>query len=364
MKVLIIARSSLYNNPGGDTIQIVRTARYLVRSGVEVDIRLTHEKIDYSAYQLLHFFNIIRPADMLKHIGAAGKPYVISPVFVDYADADRRTRTGPMRLLLRVFSADRVEYFKVIGRLLRNGEKIASPAYLWYGQRVAIRRVLRGAAMLLPNSESEYERLQRRFPSDRPYRVIPNGIDAEIFGPLANAPYREPDLVLCAGRIEGIKNQLNLIKAVRGSSFRLILIGAPAVNQPEYYRACREAAGPEVSFIGILPQEQLPFYYSRARVHVLPSWFETTGLASLEAAAMGCSIVITDKGDAREYFGEAAFYCDPGSPTSILDALKKAAEQEPSAVLREKIVSRFTWSHAANATLQAYREVLHVVKII
>jgi glycosyltransferase involved in cell wall biosynthesis len=360
VKILFIARASLYTDRGGDTIQILKTAEYLVALGVEVDVRLTDEKIDYTPYQLVHFFNLIRPADILKHIKAAGKPYVISPVFVDYAEADRFTRRWPVSQALRLFSADRIEYFKAIARRFRNGEKIISPAYLWYGHRGSIRSVIRGAAMLLPNSENEYNRLQRRFRIDHSYRVIPNAIDAGMFRPAANAPDREPDLVLCVARIEGRKNQLNLIKAVNGSAFRLILVGNSAVNQRGYYDACRKAAGPGITFIDALPQEQLPEYYSRARVHILPSWFETTGLSSLEAAAMGCSIVVTDKGDAREYFGEAAIYCDPESTTSILQALARAAMQGPAADLREKIASRYTWAHTAADTLRVYREVLDV----
>jgi len=358
MKVLFIARATLYKNRGGDTIQILKTAEYLRKLSVGVDIKLTDEPIDYSGYQLLHFFNIIRPADILKHINASSLPYVISPVFVDYSESDRQTRRGLPRLLLRLFSRDGVEYFKVISRRLLNGERIVSPAYLLLGQKRSIRRILRKAGLLLPNSASEYRRLQLRYSTECPYRVIPNAVDAGIFQPAPGLPGRESDLVLCAGRIEGIKNQLNLIRAVNGSSFRLILAGVPAANQGAYYQACRRAAGPAVCFAGIHSQEELLAYYSRAAVHVLPSWFETTGLSSLEAAVMGCAVVVTDKGDTREYFDHHAYYCDPGSPGSILEALQQAAREGPSATLQEKILSQYTWVHTAKATLSAYETVL------
>jgi glycosyltransferase involved in cell wall biosynthesis len=169
---------------------------------------------------------------------------------------------------------------------------------------------------------------------------------------------REKDLVLCAARIEGIKNQLNLIRAVNGSPFRLILIGTPAVNQRAYYEECRKAAGPAVIFADAVPQEELAAYYRKAQVHALPSWFETTGLSSLEAAAMGCNIVITDKGDTREYFGDQAFYCDPASPSSILEALTNAAGAGPAETLQAKIVLQYTWQQAAKETLAAYKLVL------
>lgn len=360
MKVLFIARSSLYRNRGGDTIQILKTAEHLAKSGVGVDIRLTDEEIDYAGYQLLHFFNLTRPADILKHVKASSLPYVVSPVFVEYSESDRQTRKGVAKLFFRIFPEDGIEYFKVIARLLFNGERIVSPSYLLYGQRRSMTRIIRNASMLLPNSENEYKRLQTRFKRSFPYRVIPNAIDPGLFTPAADAPVREDDLVLCAARIEGVKNQLNLIRAVNGSSFRLILIGAPAINQAAYYEECRQAAGPAVSFVNVLSPEELPAYYSRARVHALPSWFETTGLSSLEAAVMGCSIVITDKGDTREYFEDHAFYCDPASPASILEALKRAANGGPSETLQTKILSQYTWQHTARKTLMAYREVLNL----
>lgn len=358
MKVLYLVRASLFKNSGGDTIQILKTTEHLRKLGVETDIKLTSEKIDYSGYDLLHFFNLIRPADILRHAERCSLPYVVSPVFVEYMESDLQTRMGLAKLLLRFFSENRIEYFKAIARLVLNGEKITSPAFLFYGQGRSVRRIIRKARMLLPNSANEYQRLQRRFGTECPYRVIPNAIDPTLFRPMTNPPARENDLVLCAGRIEGIKNQLNLIRAVNGSPFRLILAGAPAANQRGYYEECRRAAGPNIFFVGQLSQEDMLAYYSRARVHVLPSWFETTGLSSLEAAVMGCSVVITDKGDTREYFEDHAFYCDPGSPVSILEALKKAAREGPSEMLRAKILSQYIWPLAARKTLEVYKAVL------
>jgi glycosyltransferase involved in cell wall biosynthesis len=357
MNILFIARSSLYKNKGGDTIQLHKTAEWLRKLGVGVDIRLADERIDYAGYDLIHFFNLTRPADILRHARDSCKPYVVSPLLVDYSEADKRTRKGLARLLLRMTTPDQIEYLKVIARRVLNGEKIVSPDYLLYGQRRSIRNILRHAAALLPNSENEYQRLRQRFRLDRPYRVIPNAIDPELFSP-AGREVREEGLVICAARIEGIKNQLNLIRAVNGSSLRLILIGAAAVNQRQYYEECRAVAGPSVTFVDAVPQEALAAYYRRAQVHALPSWFETTGLSSLEAAVSGCSIVVTDKGDTKEYFGDQAVYCDPGSPASIRDALEKAAGQGPSAALQEKILSKFSWQHAARITLRAYRMTL------
>jgi glycosyltransferase involved in cell wall biosynthesis len=90
---------------------------------------------------------------------------------------------------------------------------------------------------------------------------------------------------------------------------------------------------------------------------VLASWFETTGLSSLEAAVMGCNIVITDKGDTKEYFEDIAFYCDPASPASIFAAIEKAMISPFRQELKRKIETNYTWEITAEKTMQAYREI-------
>jgi glycosyltransferase involved in cell wall biosynthesis len=89
-------------------------------------------------------------------------------------------------------------------------------------------------------------------------------------------------------------------------------------------------------------------------VHVMPSWFETTGLVSLEAALAGCNVVSTSRGHAREYLGDLAWYCQPDDPTSIRSAVQAAWNAPARPALRERILSEYTWRHAAIATLMAY----------
>jgi glycosyltransferase involved in cell wall biosynthesis len=356
VKVLFIARASLFDNRGGDTMQITNTAKYLKALNIETDIRLSNEVIDYSSYDLLHFFNVIRPADILFHARKSGKPYVVSTIYVDYSEFDRRQRRGLPGLLFRLLPANVVEFAKVIARAVINHEKIISPEYIWKGHRRSVKSVIKNAALLLPNSHNEYRRLIAGYKIHRPYKVIPNAIDPEIFGDACGP--RENDLVLCVGRIEGIKNQLSLVKALTGTSFTVYIIGAPGTNHREYYQQCKSEAGSNIHFIENLPQTELAIYYRRAKTHVLPSWFETTGLSSLEAAAMGCNIVITDKGDTREYFDDMAFYCDPSSPQSIREAVQRAAASTTNNALQQKVLTSYTWAVTAKKTLEAYKQVL------
>ena len=76
-------------------------------------------------------------------------------------------------------------------------------------------------------------------------------------------------------------------------------------------------AGPRVTFEIAKSHKDLAALYQKARVHVLPSCFETTGLVSLEAALSGCRIATTNRGFAREYLLDHATYLDPADPASI-----------------------------------------------
>ena len=130
------------------------------------------------------------------------------------------------------------------------------------------------------------------------------------------------------------------------------------MNQKTYVNACKAEAGETIEFVPFLSQTELTNYYKRAKVHVLPSWFETAGLVTMEAAAMGCNVVIADKGDVREYFGDLAYYCNPESSQSIADAITKAMSEPVNPALKKHVLENYTWGKAAEQTLSAYKMVL------
>jgi glycosyltransferase involved in cell wall biosynthesis len=357
MKIAFITRSTLYSVKGGDTFQLINTARQLKQLGIDVDIKLTNQQVPYEQYDLLHFFNIVRPADIICHINRSQKPYVVSPNLVNYYEYDQLYRKGIAGSLFRFLPKNSIEYVKTIARWLQGNDVLMTTSYVWKGHKQSIKKILRQAALVLPNSTLEYEQLAE-FGSPLPgYSVVPNGIDPALFS-WNNQQPKDPLLVLCVARIEGIKNQLNLIKALNNTKYRLVIIGNPAPNQMAYYYECRNQAAANVSFIVQLPQEELITWYQQAGIHILPSWFETCGLSTLEAAVMGCRVVITEKGYTREYFGNEAAYCDPASPQSILAAVEKVASAPLTNTLRQKILAQYTWQHAASQTAAAYKHVL------
>lgn len=345
----------MYKVHGGDTVQILETAEELRNLGIKVSIFLSHEKINYKDFDLLHFFNLTRPANILHHINKTDKPFVISPILIDYSEYDTQHRNGFSGGLLRLFSSS--EYVKTVSRWLLRKDSLPSKTYLWKGQRKSIQYILERAEMVLPNSMSESQALESLYQIKKPYAIIPNGINEKLFNGCGTSS-KDKLLVICAARIEGIKNQLNLIKALNNTPFRLLLIGNAGDNQKAYYDQCKKIAASNIVFTGRLSQNELANYYRRAKVHVLPSWFETCGLSSLEAAAMGCNIVITDKGYTRDYFGSDGFFCNPEDPESIYNSVLLASKSEVRKNLKDKIFKKLTWKQAAEKTLSAYNTLL------
>ncbi len=355
LRALFLSRATLATSPGGDTIQLMKTASELGKLGVDVEVRLAGQPVDPESFDLVHVFNVIRPADTLAVVRNTRKPVFLSSIYVDYSEYERKNARSR---LLAMLPPDFREYLKVLARRLVNGERIADRRFFWKGQRASVRELCGRSAMILPNSVSEYRRLAQDYGIERPFRVVPNAIDEQLFAPSVVPDESFRDAVLCVARIEGRKNQLQLVRALSGAPYQVHIVGKHSPNHRAYYEACRAAAGANIHFLDHVDHEKLPAIYAAARIHALASWFETTGLCSLEAAAMGCGLVVTAKGDQREYFDGIAEFCDPEDVPSIRAAVDRAwsAPVQPSTA--DLVRTKYTWKRAAEETLAAYRSVL------
>ena len=57
MKVLFQSRTNLFDAPGGDMVQMLKTKEFLEKLGVTVDVSLEFEP-DLKDYDLVHLFNL------------------------------------------------------------------------------------------------------------------------------------------------------------------------------------------------------------------------------------------------------------------------------------------------------------------
>ncbi len=356
MKVAFISRSTLYTVRGGDTTQVDQTALHLRKLEVNVDIMLSSDIINYEEYDLLHFFNLIRPSDILLHMKRSGKPFVVSPIYVDYSNYDKHDRKGLTSIAAHLLGKFGTEYMKTLLRLFKGQDSLSSISYL-LGHKRAMKRVLKESTLLLPNSENEARRIQLDLGNKFNYAVVPNAIDTELFK-IHDEIDRQPNRVICVGQIEGRKNQHRLIEATRNLDLELVIIGRPSPNNLAYFENCKKIAHERVQFIDFLSQNELVEWYNSSAIHALPSWFETTGLTSLEAAACGCRLLVSESGDTMDYFDGGAEFCKASSTESIKSAIERSFLNDSRAKMQSRIESEYNWKITAKKTLDAYNEIL------
>jgi glycosyltransferase involved in cell wall biosynthesis/GT2 family glycosyltransferase len=369
-RVLFVSRPDALSAVGGDTVQMLATKAALELRGLQVELSLSPAPSSEGC-DLAHIFNLQfaqQAWEQARILAAQGVPTVMSPIFWDHAELEWVTEE-----LRQIFSrpqAERSNLLAAFARRARKGDGDGGRGWRPSERLAALREAQRKAAacvdLLLPNSSAEISALCGTLgPAIAPCRVVINAVDAGRFGsgdPDAFAArYGMQDFVMAAARWDPRKNLLLLCEALRGTGLPLVLIGQRP--NAEYEALVRSALPPGSLAIDHLSPAELADAFAAARVHALPSWFETPGLSSMEAAISDCAIVVGNRAAEREYFGDEAYYCDPADVASIRQAIIAAwngfgAEAHRRATLAERIRQDFTWDRAADATWEAYREVL------
>lgn len=370
MKVLMQGRTNLFTLPGGDTIQLTKTKSELEKLGVEVDISLKFDP-DLSAYDVVHLSNVTRIQEtylQMKNAKKQNKPVVLSTIFWPMDDFEKRGQKGIRKIVGSVFSINEEEKIKALVRYIKDKDsRNKAIESLWkVGYKNMQKYVISKANYFLPNSEMEMEVFSRYFnliPQN--YLVVPNAIDTNIAQNAMQSPSnpkfaRYKDAVICVGRIETRKNQVALARALDGSNYKVIFVGRPSNNQPKYFEELKKYIDKNKNFIHIdnIKNSELYELYKVCRVSALPSWLDTPGLVSLEAAAMGCNLAVSTKGSTKEYFKNYAFYCEPDNISSIRKAVDLAYNSKYNGEFRNLIFRKYSWKNAANMTLEGYKKVL------
>ena len=224
------------------------------------------------------------------------------------------------------------------------------------------RRLLHMADVLLPNSEAESDYIIESFGVKKSkIKVIPNAADiryADSSPKMFIHKYHLKDFVLCVGKIEPRKNQLNLVKALNNTNIKLVLIGDPIPQCMDYYYTVMEyiQKNKNMLYINSLQYDSdlLASAYSASKVHVLLGKNETPGIVNLEAGLAGANLVVAECPPPREYLGDFANYCDANSLVDIRNTIMNAMEKPKSYKAKEFILKKYTWQIVARKTLNVY----------
>ena len=116
------------------------------------------------------------------------------------------------------------------------------------------------------------------------------------------------------------KNLINLLKSLKDiSNFTLDIIGKGP--QEEYLRKNADILGVNLKFLGVFPNDKLPYIYNQYEIFILPSHFEGNPKVLLEAMSCGVACIVTNVRGIREIIKhkENGYICSP-----TLDSIKNA----------------------------------------
>jgi glycosyltransferase involved in cell wall biosynthesis len=341
LKVLLVPYPATWQHEGGHRTQQSETASALRRLGVDAEIGNVEIALDSSA-DVVHFFGDPRP------LLARGRPrgrLIVSPVhwpsWVELGPVYRRG--GTMHVLSR-----RVQHSLAP---LRRPRAVRRRRENFEARLAAIAAV----DLVVTNSNAEAALLAADTNGPLPpVHVAHSGVDASF----AHGDARRggelvgcKSFVLCVGRVEPIKNQLSLALAMRKVPETLVLVGEVLPGNESYLADCRHAL-PSLIHVPHIERAALPHVYAAAKAHVLPSWFETTGLATMEALAAGLPAVAGRSVCVEEYFKDRATLVSPLDIRSLRRAIHE--ELDRGVGRGRDVVERYSWDRTARELLDAY----------
>lgn len=199
--------------------------------------------------------------------------------------------------------------------------------------------------------------------------VLPNGhehvlswnpalaeVAAQAFASTGGVPERP--FVLTIGSRSQHKN-LGLLLAIAPDLDALGIDIVVAGGSSGIFAGEALATARNVRAIGYVTDHDLAYLMDRALCLAFPSWMEGFGLPIVEAMALGCPVISSDRASMPEVCGDAALMAAPDEPEAWIRAI---GELRGSADLRADLIGRgrersrlFSWTETAGA----YVELLH-----
>jgi glycosyltransferase involved in cell wall biosynthesis len=176
------------------------------------------------------------------------------------------------------------------------------------------------------------------------------------------------EYICSVGTIEPRKNLVTLVEAFRILRDRgevraqLLIAGGYGWKNSEIYESVSRAGltEKEIKFLGYIPEEDLPLFFSGAKIFVFPSIYEGFGIPLIEAMGCGVPVVASNVSSIPEVLLGAGLLVSPRRPQEFADAIDSLI-QNPS--LREELIQRgtrraseFRYENSAKQLLTIFEE--------
>jgi glycosyltransferase involved in cell wall biosynthesis len=250
------------------------------------------------------------------------------------------------------------------------------PRGLRQALRILVPQSLARASRIITDSEFCRRDIAKRYgveperitaiPLAAPARLRPLPLDDTL---KVLSRYRlRPGFVFALGRLNRRKNLGRLIRAcllLRTSGTvdpQLVIAGKPDFGAEEVIAQTRCLSERTMArWVGLLPDEDLPAFYSGAAAFVYPSLFEGFGLPILEAMACGTPVIASSRASMPELVGDAGLLVDPEDVEALAAAMARVLlDRAVAAELGRRSLERsrgYSWKETARRTLAVYHAV-------
>ncbi|MFD7228877.1 glycosyltransferase family 4 protein [Streptomyces sp. NPDC059881] len=242
----------------------------------------------------------------------------------------------------------------------------------WYGFTRMQKRVARRLPSVLTVSGSSQQEITDHL-GVRPelVRVVHIGADTDLFSPdpsVAEVPGR---IVTTSSADVPLKGLVFLVEALaklrtERPDAHLVVVGKRAEDGPVARMIERYGLEGAVEFVKGISDAELVDLVRSAQVACVPSLYEGFSLPAAEAMATGTPLVATTGGAIPEVAGpdgETCLAVPPGDAAALADALGRllgdvSLRRRIGTSGRARVLSRFTWTRAAQGTADLYREAI------
>ncbi|MGE0879465.1 MAG: glycosyltransferase family 4 protein [Acidimicrobiia bacterium] len=241
----------------------------------------------------------------------------------------------------------------------------------WYNFVKMQGRVARHMPRIVVVSENSINDIEHDMKVPRSsMRLVPVGVDPELFRPLPHIARRPGRLITTASAdvtLKGLSYLLEAIAKLRTErDVSLVVIGKRKPGGASDDAIRRLGLDDAVEFVTGVPDERIVELYAEAELAVVPSLYEGFSLPAIEAMATGIALVATTGGALPEVTGsdgDTVLACAPGDVDALVATLRRGLDDaELRAAVgargRQRVVTRWSWRHTAIATVEQYREVL------
>jgi glycosyltransferase involved in cell wall biosynthesis len=223
-------------------------------------------------------------------------------------------------------------------------------------------RILRRADGLIAVSENTRQDAIRllHLPPEK-IETIYSGVGGEYFD-APPAPRNRP-YVLYVGTIEPRKNLDTLLDAWRQlkpelrREFDLVAAGPLGWSAKATAARIRD----EATYLGYVPEAQLPGLVAGATLFVYPSLYEGFGFPVVQAMAARVPVVTSNNSCLPEIAGDGALLVDPNSAAEIAAGLTQLLESESQrgklAACGRRRAERYRWETCAARSLEFFRRI-------